>query len=107
MLAKGTSERFERIKGRIDLLTGMYRNIEIQIGQIANLINNRNQEKLLSKMEVNPRERVKAITLHSGKQLEDSPVIEVREKMRARKKKRRRRTKNQVWGKIIGKDSQD
>ena len=48
-LAKGTSERFEQIEGRLDQLTGMYRNVEVQIGQIVNSINNRNQEKSPSK----------------------------------------------------------
>ena len=48
-LAKGTSERFEQIEGRLDQLTGMYRNEEVQIGQIVNSINNRNQEKSPSK----------------------------------------------------------
>ena len=48
-LAKGTSERFEQIEGRLDQLTVMYRNVEVQIGQIVNSINNRNQEKSPSK----------------------------------------------------------
>nr|XP_027093500.1 uncharacterized protein LOC113713896 [Coffea arabica] len=55
----------------------MYRNVEVQIGQIASSLNNRNQGELPSKTEVNPKEHVKAITLRSGKQLEDPPVMEV------------------------------
>ncbi|XP_071921868.1 uncharacterized protein [Coffea arabica] len=55
----------------------MYRNVEVQIGQIASSLNNRNQGELPSKTEVNPKEHVKAITLRSGRQLEDPPVEEV------------------------------
>ncbi|XP_027118799.1 uncharacterized protein [Coffea arabica] len=75
-LASATTQRFERIEGRMDQLTNMYRNVEIQLGQIANTINNRNQGDLLSKTEVNPREHVKAITLRSGKEVGEPPVIE-------------------------------
>ena len=70
-LAKGTSERFERIEGKMDHLTTMYRNVEVQLGQIANAINPRNQGVLPSKTEINPREHVKAITLRSGKELSE------------------------------------
>nr|XP_027109420.1 uncharacterized protein LOC113729309 [Coffea arabica] len=76
-LAKVTSDRFERVEGRLDQLTTMYRNVEVQIGQIASSLNNRNQGELPSKTEVNPKEHVKAITLRSGRQLEDPPVKEV------------------------------
>ncbi|XP_027181913.1 uncharacterized protein LOC113780300 [Coffea eugenioides] len=54
----------------------MYRNVEVQLRQIVNAVNNRNQENLLSKTEVNPREHVKAITLRSGKEVGEPPVIE-------------------------------
>ncbi|XP_071933957.1 uncharacterized protein [Coffea arabica] len=76
-LAKVISDRFERVEGRLDQLTTMYRNVEVQIGQIASSLNNRNQGELPSKTEVNPKEHVKAITLRSGRQLEDPPVKEV------------------------------
>ncbi|XP_071939987.1 uncharacterized protein [Coffea arabica] len=76
-LAKVTSDRFERVEGRLDQLTTMYRNVEVQIGQIASSLNNRNQGELPSKTEVNPKEQVQAITLRSGRQLEDPPVKEV------------------------------
>ena len=71
---KGTSERFERIEGRLDQLTGMYRNLEVQIGQIANFINNRNPGEFPSKIEVNSREHVNAITLRSGRIVEGPKV---------------------------------
>ncbi|XP_027150322.1 uncharacterized protein LOC113750559 [Coffea eugenioides] len=54
----------------------MYRNVKVQIGQIASSLNNRNQGELPNKMEVNPKEHVKAVTLRSGKQLKDPPVSE-------------------------------
>ncbi|XP_071905800.1 uncharacterized protein [Coffea arabica] len=76
-LAKVTSDRFERVEGRLDQLTTMYRNVEVQIGQIASSLNNRNQGELPSKTEVNPKEQVQAITLRSGRQLEDPLVVEV------------------------------
>ncbi|XP_071927592.1 uncharacterized protein [Coffea arabica] len=60
----------------MDQLTNMYRNIEVQLGQIANAVNNRNQEDLPSKIKINPREHVKAITLRSGKKVGEAPVIE-------------------------------
>nr|XP_027083493.1 uncharacterized protein LOC113705783 [Coffea arabica]XP_027083494.1 uncharacterized protein LOC113705784 [Coffea arabica] len=69
-LAKVTSDRFEQVEGRLDQLAGMYRNLEVQIGQIANVINNRNPGELPSKTEVNPREHVNAIILRSGKTVE-------------------------------------
>ena len=74
--AKVTSDRFKRVEGRLDQLTTMYKNVEVQIGQIPSSLNNRNQEKLSSKTKVNPKEHVKAITLRNDKQLEDSPIVE-------------------------------
>ena len=52
------------------------RNVEFQIGQIVTSITNKNQRELPSKTELNPREYVKAITLRSGRQLEDPPLLE-------------------------------
>ena len=47
------------------------RNLEVQIGQMASLLTERQRGALLSNSEVNPRqegnEHVKAITLRSGK----------------------------------------
>nr|XP_027062041.1 uncharacterized protein LOC113688428 [Coffea arabica] len=75
-LTSATTQRFERIEGMMDQLTNMYRNVDVQLGQIANAVNNRNQWDLPNKTEVNPREHVKAITLRSGKELGESPVVE-------------------------------
>ena len=59
------------------------RNLEVQIGQMANLLTERQPGSLPSNSEVNPRrdgnEHVKAVMLRSGKELEakgQSPVIE-------------------------------
>ena len=59
------------------------RNLEVQMGQMANLLIERQSGSLPSNSEVNPRrdgnEHVKAIMLRSGKELEakgQSPVIE-------------------------------
>ena len=57
-LTSTTTQLFERIEGRIDQITNMYRNVEVQLGQIANAINNRNQGELSSKIEVKPREHI-------------------------------------------------
>ena len=59
------------------------RNLEVQMGQMANLLIQRQPGSLPSNSEVNPRrdgnEHVKAVTLRSGKELEmrePSPVTE-------------------------------
>ena len=59
------------------------RNLEVQMGQMANLLTERQPGSLPSNSEVNPRrdgnEHVKAVSLRSGKVLEtqdQSPVIE-------------------------------
>ena len=59
------------------------RNLEVQMGQMANLLTERQPGSLPSNSEVNPRrdgnEHVKAVMLRSGKKLEEkgqSPVIE-------------------------------
>ena len=49
------------------------RNLEVQMGQIANLLSSRPQGSLPSNTETNPKEQMNAIMLRSGKQLEDPP----------------------------------
>ena len=58
------------------------RNLEVQMGQMASLLTERQRGALLSNSKVNPRqegnEHVKAITLRSGKELQvpgQPPVI--------------------------------
>ncbi|XP_071926192.1 uncharacterized protein [Coffea arabica] len=65
----------------------MYRNVEVQLGQIANAVNNRNQGDLPSKTEVNPREHVKAITIHSCKEVDEPPVVECERECERRENK--------------------
>nr|XP_027071856.1 uncharacterized protein LOC113696676 [Coffea arabica] len=65
----------------------MYRNVEVQLGQIANAVNNRNQGDLPNKAEVNPREHVKVITLRSGKEVGELPIIECERKCERRENK--------------------
>nr|XP_027109356.1 uncharacterized protein LOC113729231 [Coffea arabica] len=86
-LASATTQRFERIEGRMDQLTNMYRNVEVQLGQIANAVNNRNQGDLPIKIEVNPREQVKAITLRKGKEVAEKLVIESEREFERRENK--------------------
>ena len=49
------------------------RNLEAQIGQIANTLTERTQGTLPSNTETNPLEHVKAITLRDGKQYNPPP----------------------------------
>ena len=60
------------------------RSLEVQMGQMANLLTERQQGSLPSNSEVNPRgegkEYCKAITLRSGKELEISePQLAIKE----------------------------
>lgn len=67
-LANATSERFERLEAKVDQMASSSRNVEMQLGQLANSINSRGQGSLPSKTEINPREQCKAVTLRSRKQ---------------------------------------
>ncbi|KAJ4954371.1 hypothetical protein NE237_011154 [Protea cynaroides] len=81
-LANVTLERIERIETKVDQLTTYNRNLEIQMGQLANAFNSRGQGNLPSKTEINPKEQCKVITLRSGKQLSQvsKEVVAVMEK---------------------------
>ena len=46
-------------------------NIELQLGQLENVVTTRAQGHLPSNTEVNPKEQVKAITLRSGRELQE------------------------------------
>lgn len=67
----------------------MYRNVDVQIGQIASTLNLRNPQQLPSQFEVNLREQVNAITLRSGKQLEN-PKLDVSYKDKEKEKSEKR-----------------
>ena len=47
------------------------RNLEVQMGQIANLLSSRQHGSLPSNTETNPKEQVNLIILRSGKQLDE------------------------------------
>ena len=68
-LATVTLDRFEKLKEKIDQLANHNRNLDMQMGQLAEAINSHTQGNLPSKTEVNPKEHCKAVTLRSGKQL--------------------------------------
>ena len=78
-LASATLDRFKRVEGRIDQMSSMSRNIETQLGQIANAINSKNQGDLPSKTKLNPWKHYKAIILRSDRQLDGPTNIECEE----------------------------
>ena len=47
------------------------KNLENQVGQLANLLSERSQRALLSNTEKNPREDAKAVTFRNGRELEE------------------------------------
>ncbi|GKU88113.1 hypothetical protein SLEP1_g2414 [Rubroshorea leprosula] len=57
-------------------------NLEVQVGQLANMISRRNQGALPNNTEINPNEQVNAITLRSEKQIqrEQDMISESKEK---------------------------
>ena len=57
-------------------------NLERQVGQLAKAVSDREKGKLPSTSEVNPKESVMAITLRSGKELDETSVGEVPQRMK-------------------------
>ena len=57
------------------------RNLEVQVGQLASMMTERQQGSLPSNTETNPREHVNAITLRSWKKLEE-PKDKMKEQKR-------------------------
>ena len=77
-----TKENMHQHTTQLNNQAAQLRNLEVQIGQMANLLTERQPGSLPSNSEVNPRrggnEHVKAVMLKSGKELEtqgQSPVI--------------------------------
>ncbi|XP_062104485.1 uncharacterized protein LOC133815692 [Humulus lupulus] len=56
------------------------RNLEMQVGQLANMLNTRPQGNLPSNTVVNPKEQCQAITLRSGKEIEGPSLKGTQEK---------------------------
>ena len=78
-----TKENMQHQATQLNNQAAQLRNLEVQMGQMANLLTKRQPGSLPSNSEVNPRregnEHVKAVTLRSGKELalqEPSPVTE-------------------------------
>lgn len=93
-LIQANETKLSQLKVGHKTLEASVKNIEIQIGQMQKTFMGRPSGSLPSDTENNPRERVQAITLRSGKQL-PSPTIDV--KSNEEKAKRRSHRGNQ-WG---------
>ena len=79
-----TIENMQSQATQLNNQAAQLRNLEVQMGQMANLLTERKHGSLPSNSEVNPRgegkECCKAITLRSGRELEiPEPQLEVRE----------------------------
>ncbi|XP_073120636.1 uncharacterized protein [Henckelia pumila] len=68
--------RFKRNENRLDSMethltnvSASMKNLETQIGQLANALNNQQRGVFPSNTEINPREQCKAVILRSGKEL--------------------------------------
>ncbi|XP_062080093.1 uncharacterized protein LOC133784817 [Humulus lupulus] len=57
---------------QLNMMGNFKRNLEMQVGQLANMLQSRPQGNLPSNTEVNPKEQCNAISLRSGKKLEES-----------------------------------
>ncbi|KAG9458836.1 hypothetical protein H6P81_003344 [Aristolochia fimbriata] len=68
-----------RTEARLQTQEASIRNLEIQVGQLANAISGRNKGTLPSNSETNPKEHIKVITLRSGKVLEEQKQHQVEE----------------------------
>lgn len=67
-----TLDRFEKLEAKIDQVAIHNKNLEMQLGQLASFSRNKTQGNLPNKIKVNPKEHCKAITLRSGKQVNQS-----------------------------------
>ena len=79
-----TKETMQNQLTQLNNQAAQLRNLEVQMGQMANLLIERQQGSLPSNSEINPRgegkEHVKAITLRSGRELATRQPPVVREK---------------------------
>ncbi|KAL0288196.1 UNVERIFIED_CONTAM: hypothetical protein Sradi_7103000 [Sesamum radiatum] len=60
-------------------------NIEVQIGQLVNIISERREGQLPSDTEKNPREQVNAISINNGQIIENEPPKEQVEEAQSQK----------------------
>ncbi|XP_071917054.1 uncharacterized protein [Coffea arabica] len=82
-LASATTQRFKRIEGRMNQLTNIYRNVEVQLGQIANAVKNRNQGDLPSKTEIPSYAKFLNEIMTKKRRLVDSETIALTEECSA------------------------
>ncbi|XP_061981417.1 uncharacterized protein LOC133701500 [Populus nigra] len=69
-LANNTSRFMTETNTNMQNQAASIRNLEVQVGQLANMLTGRQQGNLPSTTEINPKEQCKAITLRSGKEVE-------------------------------------
>ncbi|KAJ4724584.1 DNA-directed DNA polymerase [Melia azedarach] len=70
-LTVNTSKFMTKTETTLQNQAASIRNLEMQVGQLTSMMTERQQGSLPSNTETNPKEQVKAITLRSGKQLEE------------------------------------
>ena len=70
-LTVSTTQFMTRTDTTLQNQAASIRNLEVQMGQISNLLTARPQGSLPSNTETNPREHLKAVTLRSGKMLKE------------------------------------
>ena len=72
-------ENQKRVEAKFDQIVKNHassiHNIEVQRGQLANAVAQRNQGNLPTNTETNPREKLKAITLRSGREIRSRDEI--------------------------------
>ncbi|KAJ4723309.1 DNA-directed DNA polymerase [Melia azedarach] len=80
-LTMNTSKFMTKTETTLQNQAASIRNLEVQVGQLASMMTERQQRSLPSNTETNPREHVNAITLQSGKKLEE-PKDKMKEQKR-------------------------
>ena len=87
-LTMNTSQFMARTDATLKSQEASIKNLEVQMGQIANMLNSRQPGTLPSDTERNPREYVNAIALRSGKELND-PTEKNDEEKKAREEEQK------------------
>ena len=80
-LAQNTNNFMQATQTSFQNQQASIRNLEVQMGQIANVLNEREKGSLPSQIEVNPKkqEQLQAITLRSGKEVNNSSKVDISE----------------------------
>ncbi|KAG9458482.1 hypothetical protein H6P81_002990 [Aristolochia fimbriata] len=90
-----TEARFQTQEASLKNQEASIQNLEIQVGQLANVISGRNQVILPSNYETNPKEQIKAITLRSGKVLEEQKQPQVEGEKAHQQQNKERKEQNE------------